>query len=100
MIGRIVAIDNFRYRERYNEKTGFFGFFKCIEDYRVAECLLSTARDWLNERGLDRMAGPTNFTTNDESGIVIEGFDTSPSLGILYTHRAYPEFLERFGLTK
>jgi hypothetical protein len=46
------------------------------------------------------MVGPTNFTTNDESGIVIEGFDTSPSLDISYTHRAYPEFLERFGLTK
>jgi hypothetical protein len=100
VIGRIVAIDNFCYRELYKEKTGFFGFFECIEDYGAAECLLNAARDWLNQRGLDRMIGPTNFTTNDESGIMIEGFDTPPSLGIPHTHRAYPEFLERFGLTK
>ena len=100
MVGRIVAIDNFRYRELYQEQTGFFGFFECIEDYGAAECLLSAAKDWLNKRGLDQMIGPTNFTTNDESGILIEGFDTPPSLGIPYTHRAYPEFFERFGLTK
>ncbi len=100
VVGRIVAIDNFRYRHLYKEKTGFFGFFECIEDYGAAECLLSAVRNWLNQRGLDRMIGPTNFTTNDESGIMIEGFDTPPSLGIPYTHRAYPEFLERFGLTK
>ena len=100
VVGRIVAIDNFRYRDLYTENTGFFGFFECIEDYTAAECLLSAARDWLNQRGLDRMIGPTNFTTNDESGLMIEGFDTPPSLGIPYTNRAYPEFFERFGLTK
>jgi GNAT superfamily N-acetyltransferase len=100
VVGRIVAIDNFRYRELYKEKTGFFGFFECIEDYGAAEYLLSAVRDWLNQRGLDRMIGPTNFTTNDESGLLIEGFDTPPSLAIPYTHRVYPEFFERFGLTK
>jgi len=100
VVGRIVAIDNFRYRHLYKEKTGFFGFFECIEDYGAAECLLNAARDWLNQRGLDRMIGPTNFTTNDESGLLIEGFDAPPSLAIPYTHRVYPAFFERFGLTK
>jgi GNAT superfamily N-acetyltransferase len=100
VIGRIVAIDNFRYRNLYKEQTGFFGFFECIDDYGAAEQLLSAAKDWLSERGLHKMIGPTNFTTNDESGLLIEGFDSPPTLAIPYTHRAYPEFLERFGLTK
>jgi len=100
VIGRIVAMDNFRYRNLYKEQTGFFGFFECIEDYGAAEHLLNAARDWLNQRGLDRMIGPTNFTTNDESGLLIEGFDSPPTLAIPYTHRVYPEFFERFGLTK
>ena len=100
VVGRIVAIDNFRYRNLYKEQTGFFGFFECIEDYRAAEELLSTAREWLNQRGLDKMIGPTSFTTNDESGLLIEGFDTRPSMAIPYTHRSYAEFFERFGLTK
>jgi len=100
VVGRVVAIDNFRYRNLYKEQTGFFGFFECIEDYGAAEQLLSAARDWLSERGLHKMIGPTNFTTNDESGLLIEGFDSPPTLAIPYTHRVYPEFFERFGLTK
>jgi len=100
VVGRIVAIDNFRYRDLYKEQTGFFGFFECIDDYGAAEQLLSAARDWLSERGLHKMIGPTNFTTNDESGLLIEGFDTPPSLAVPYTHRTYPEFFEQFGLTK
>ena len=100
VVGRVVAIDNFRYRNLYQEQTGFFGFFECIDDYGAAEELLSAARDWLSERGLHKMIGPTNFTTNDESGLLIEGFDSPPTLAIPYTHRVYPEFLERFGLTK
>ncbi len=89
VVGRIVAIDNFRYRHLYKEKTGFFGFFECIEDYGAAECLLSAVRDWLNQRGLDRMIGPTNFTTNDESGIMIEGF------GALDVSRPMPDRMQR-----
>jgi GNAT superfamily N-acetyltransferase len=100
VVGRVVAIDNFRYRNLYKEQTGFFGFFECIEDYGAAEQLLSAARDWLSERGLHKIIGPTNFTTNDESGLLIEGFDSPPTLAIPYTHRVYPEFFERFGLTK
>jgi len=46
------------------------------------------------------MIGPTNFTTNDESGLLIEGFDSPPTLASPYTHRVYPAFFERFGLTK
>ena len=100
VVGRIVAIDNFRYRNLYKEQTGFFGFFECIDDYGAAEQLLSAARDWLSERGLHKMIGPTNFTTNDESGLLIEGFDSPPTLASPYTHWVYPEFFERFGLTK
>jgi GNAT superfamily N-acetyltransferase len=100
VVGRIVAIDNFRYHNLYKEQAGFFGFFECIEDYGAAECLLSAAKEWLDERGLHKMIGPTNFTTNDESGLLIDGFDAPPSLGIPYTHRTYPEFFERFGLIK
>jgi GNAT superfamily N-acetyltransferase len=71
-----------------------------MEDYEAAEHLLDTARNWLIKRGLKKMIGPTNFSSNDECGIMIEGFDSLPSLGVPYTHRAYPEFFERFGLTK
>lgn len=100
VIGRIVAIDNFRHRKLYEDGAGFFGFFECIEDCEAAERLLGVAKDWLIKRGLKKMIGPTNFSSNDECGILIEGFDSLPSLGVPYTHAAYARFFEHFGLTK
>ena len=52
-----------------------FGFFEAVDDPEVAAALLDAAADWLRERGRERMLGPMDFTTNDEIGILIEGFD-------------------------
>ena len=37
--------------------------------------LLDAAEAWLRERGRDRMVGPMDFTTNDECGLLVEGYD-------------------------
>ena len=36
--------------------------------------------DWLRERGKERMVGPASFTMNDESGILVEGFELRPMI--------------------
>jgi len=98
--GRIGAVVNRRHDEAWNERAGFFGFFECIEDYGVAEALLATARDWLEERGARVLRGPVSPSTNDECGVLVEGFDRDPFIMMPYTPAYYPEFLERFGLEK
>ena len=35
----------------------------------------TAAEAWLRERGRERMVGPVDFTMNDESGVLIEGFE-------------------------
>ena len=47
---------------------------------RSLEALLDAAADWLLERGKERMVGPMDFAMNDESGILIEGFDLRPMI--------------------
>jgi hypothetical protein len=100
VVGRIVGIIDHHYIEFHQEKVGFFGFFESVPDAEVAGILLSTVADWLKGHGMERMAGPMNPSTNDECGILIEGFDSSPCLMMPYNPRTYPSLLEGFGLRK
>ena len=99
-VGRIAGIIDHHYIEFHQEKVGFFGFFESISDQEVAGILLSKVRDWLKEHGMEKMAGPMNPSTNDECGLLVEGFDSSPCLMMPYNPRYYPSLLEFFGLRK
>jgi len=98
--GRIAGIIDHHYIDFHQEKVGFFGFFESVGDAEVTEALLSRVREWLKERGMEKMMGPMNPSTNDECGLLIEGFDTSPCLMMPYNPPTYPSFLERFGFKK
>jgi len=100
IVGRIAGIIDHHYIEFHQEKVGFFGFFESIPDQEVAERLLSKVGDWLKEHGMEKMAGPMNPSTNDECGLLVEGFDASPRLMMPYNPRYYPSLLEGFGLRK
>lgn len=98
--GRIAAVVNEAHNEFHGEKTGFFGFFECVNDYSVAQKLLDAARDWLRQRGMEIMRGPANFSSNDEWGMLVDGFDLSPVLMMTYNPRYYLDFMDRYGLAK
>ncbi len=100
VVGRIAGIIDHHYVEFHQEKVGFFGFFESIPDAEVAGTLLSRIADWLRGHGMEKMAGPMNPSTNDECGLLIEGFDSSPCLMMPYNPRLYPSLLEAFGLRK
>lgn len=99
VIGRIAAIRNNEYNKFTGTNAGFFGFFDVIEEYDVARKLLDTAVAWLLKEGLDHLLGPTNFTTNDVAGVLVDGFDRPPVVMMAYNKTYYPEFLERYGMT-
>jgi hypothetical protein len=98
--GRIAAITNQNYNDFQKDNAGFFGFFDCYNDQEVANTLLQTAADWLKEKGKDLMYGPMNPSTNDEVGILIDGFDTPPYMMMTHNAAYYPKLAEGFGLTK
>ena len=58
-----------------------FGFFETVDDPEVARGpARRRRREWLRERGRERILGPMDFTTNDEIGILIEGFERRPMI--------------------
>jgi hypothetical protein len=100
IVGRIAGIIDRHYVEFHREKVGFFGFFESIPDPEIAELLLARVVGWLRGRGMEKMIGPMNPSTNDECGLLVEGFDSSPFLMMPYNPRYYPSLLEGFGLKK
>ncbi len=100
LVGRISAHTDRNFNEFQGNDWGLFGFFECEDDQEAADALLGTAKAWLTERDRDRMVGPMNFTTNDECGLLVDGFEYAPSILTPWTHRYYPALLERAGFTK
>jgi hypothetical protein len=98
--GRIAGIIDHNYTGFHQEKTGFFGFFESMEDPAVSEALLAEVSAWLKSRGMEKMAGPMNPSTNDECGILIDGFDLSPCIMMPYNPPYYPALVEGFGFRK
>jgi len=102
VVGRVAAIVNHRHNEFHEERTGFFGFFECIDDADVAGALLETAEAWLRERGMERVYGPESFSTNEESGLglLVDGFDKPPVIMTAHTPPYYPKLVEGAGYVK
>lgn len=92
-IGRIAAVINRSHNERYSDKTGFFGFFECVNDPAAANVLFERAAEVLRDAGMDRMRGPYNPSINDECGLLAERFDLPPSIGLTWNPEYYPDLL-------
>jgi len=100
VVGRIAAISNRLHNETHGDRVGFFGFFECVDDRSVADRLLQAAADWCRERGHDVLRGPASFSVNDECGLLVDGFDTPPTLMMPHNPRYYITLLERAGFAK
>ena len=100
IVGRIGAIKNDLHNEHANDNVGFFGFFECINDQEVANALFDAAKKWLKEKGFDAMRGPANPSSNDEYGLLLEGFEDQPRLMMAYTHKYYLDLCEGYGFSK
>lgn len=99
-VGRISGIVNDLHNEFHEEKTGFFGFLDCIDDEETAGALLRAAEDFVRSEGMDLIRGPMNFSTNDEVGLLIEGFDSLPTFMMTYNPSYYIPLYEKIGLKK
>lgn len=100
IIGRIAAITNDNHNEQHNDKIGFFGFFECIDNVEVAKTLLDTAEQWLKSKGKDTMRGPVNPSMNDETAMLIEGFDDPARILMTYNPKYYPVLMDKCGMVK
>jgi len=99
-VGRIAGIIDESYLKLHREKVGHFGFFEVFNDYETAKVLLEQVKEWLKENGMQYMRGPFNPSQNEEWGLLVKGFDSSPALMTTYNPPYYTEMLEKYGLQK
>jgi hypothetical protein len=100
LVGRITAIINDLHNEYHNEKIGFFGFFDCIDDVDVARALFSEAERFVKNEGMTIIRGPMNFSTNDEIGLLIDGYNLDPVFMMTWNPPYYLPLFEKLGMTK
>lgn len=99
-VGRIAGIVNHVHNRKYNEQRGFFGFFETVDDPAVAHGLFDAVRAWLAEQGITMLRGPVNPSLNYELGLLIDGFDSSPTFMMTYNPPYYAPLIESYGFTK
>ena len=98
--GRIAAIHNRLHDQIHRDRVGFFGFFEATDDAQVAAALFDAAGSWLRARGLAVMRGPASFSTNDEAGLLVDGFDTPPVVMMPHNPRYYVPLVEGAGFVR
>jgi hypothetical protein len=93
VVGRIVASLDESFANRWAPGTGFFGFFECEDEESGLE-LFACAHSWLREHGATAVTGPVHLSTHDEVGLLVQGFQSPPTILSPYN----PPWYERWVL--
>jgi GNAT superfamily N-acetyltransferase len=100
VVGRISAQVDHAFNAAHGNDWGMFGFLEFEDDPEVVTALLDAAAAWNTARGRERMVGPMDFSMNDESGVLIEGFEREPLVKQPWHPPYYARRLEEAGMAK
>lgn len=100
IVGKIAAIDNHAHNEIHQENLGHWGFFDSIDDVEVAKALFAAIEEWHRKRGRSAVLGPTNPSTNDEIGFLLDSYDQPAVLMMTWNPEYYLNLTEACGYTK
>ncbi len=100
VVGRISAQIDRLYLERHAGDVGHFGFIDAVDDASVFEELTGVAEGWLRDRGMRRAIGPLNLSSNEECGLLIDGFGATPMMMMGFAPPYAGARLETLGYVK
>jgi GNAT superfamily N-acetyltransferase len=100
IVGRIMASDDPNYNSVHESNVGCFGLFECIDDRDVAAALFEAAANWLRNKGRTEIMGPIDYSTNYVCGLLIDGFQFSPTILTAHNPAYYRQLTESCGFTK
>lgn len=95
--GRITAHVHHASNAKFGLKRGYFGYFDCSDDERVAAALLERAEDWARSRGFTELLGNFNLTAMQQVGIMTGGFENAPYTDQIWGPPHLPRLLEARG---
>ncbi len=96
-LGRIAVLDNRNYNAFNHEQTAFFYLFESVDKPEAAHALFDAAFDWARSRGLNKIIGPKGSTALDGLGLLVQGFEHRPALGLPYNPPYYSALVEAAG---
>ena len=100
IVGRIMACDDPNYNALHETNVGCFGLFESIDDQEVTDALFGAVAAWLRGKGRDEIMGPIDYSTNYVCGLLIDGFQHSPTLLTSHNLPYYRELIEAWGFEK
>jgi hypothetical protein len=99
-VGRISAQIDDLHLGVHKDSTGQFGFLDAVDDPLVFAALFQAAERWLTSHGVTRVRGPFTFSINDETGLLVDGFETPPSMMMGHALPYYAKHVEAYGFKK
>jgi hypothetical protein len=99
-VGRIAAFVDDSFCRSINQKVGFFGFFECVNDYKIAKFLFKSAEEWLLSKNVQQIIGPINGRIDMGCGLLYKGFHHNQIFPDLYSPKYYNDFVENYGFNK
>lgn len=99
-VGRIVAGVNKIHLAKFADDFGHFGFLDAVDDARVFAALFDAAEQFLRTRGLRGARGPFSLTINQETGLLVDGFDQPHVIGTNHSPPHYARHVEALGYHK
>ena len=99
-VGRISAQVDQLYLERHGRDAGHFGFLDAEDDPATFSALVSAAEQWLAARGMRRLLGPFNLSSNEECGLLIDGFEATPMMMMGFSPPYVAQQLSALGFRK
>jgi hypothetical protein len=99
-VGRISAQVDRLHLEHHQDDTGFWGMLEAEDNIETFRELLNTAESWLHTQGMKYARGPFNLSVNQECGLLINGFDSPPSMMMGHARPYYAEHIEQCDYSK
>lgn len=75
---------------------GFWGLFEA-EDGETAAALIAAAEAWLKAKGMTHAIGPVSLSIWEEPGLLVRGFDHSPTVMMGHHRPQYQAWIEGAG---
>lgn len=99
-VGRLSVQIDFTHINFHSDSVGFFGFFDTIDDQSVVNELFSYAFAWLKERKINKIRGPFSLNINQESGLLVEGFESRPRMMMGHARPYYEKLILNLDFVK
>ena len=88
-VGRLAVLKHDSWNAYHDTRDALLYLYEAIDDDEVARLLFDHAAAWAEERGLNQLVGPKGFMAADGLGLLVEGFEHRPAIGIPYNPAYY-----------